>query len=345
MSQHATLGATALERKDYAAAVRHYTAALADFPSSPDYHMKRAMAHQRSTPPQPALALLDAERAVHFAHQRGKREALAAAQLRRAIALLALRRYGDAQQCLAWARDRNEKEPGLGMWEAKVEAALRKLRDADAAAGSSGDAAAAAAAAAAGASGGAEGEAGGEARQQAEGGTAGDAWMTEVTVVEIPEMDEINQRAKESKAATSAKANTQAAADAPSAPAQVEVPKGVQTPAHKIRHDWYQTADTVVLTLLVKGVPKDEASIEIRERSVRLELKPAFSPLSFCHTFLSPPQQTEKRNRKKKLITEFIYRSPFPSPCHRVPRSTSRSTRSSPQSSRPRRARPSWGPR
>ncbi len=96
--------------------------------------------------------------------------------------------------------------------------------------------------------------------------------MTDVTVVEIPKMDEINQRAIESKAATPAKADT------PPAPAQVEVPKGVQTPAHKIRHDWYQTADTVVLTLLVKGVPKDEASIEIRERSVRLELKQAFSP-------------------------------------------------------------------
>lgn len=43
---------------------------------------------------------------------------------------------------------------------------------------------------------------------------------------------------------------------------------GVTTPPSKIRHEWYQTATQVVLTIYVKGVPKDKAMIEIKERSV-----------------------------------------------------------------------------
>ena len=49
----------------------------------------------------------------------------------------------------------------------------------------------------------------------------------------------------------------------------VQVPAGVTTPAEKIRHEWYQTGDHVVLTLYVKGVPKDRAAIDIKERTVR----------------------------------------------------------------------------
>ena len=44
--------------------------------------------------------------------------------------------------------------------------------------------------------------------------------------------------------------------------------EGVQTPASKIRHEWYQTADSVVVTLLARGVPKDKATIDIQPHSV-----------------------------------------------------------------------------
>ena len=47
-------------------------------------------------------------------------------------------------------------------------------------------------------------------------------------------------------------------------------PEGVQTPANKIRHEWYQTADTVVVTLFAKGVPKDKATIEVQERALAI---------------------------------------------------------------------------
>jgi suppressor of G2 allele of SKP1 len=52
-----------------------------------------------------------------------------------------------------------------------------------------------------------------------------------------------------------------------SAPVQAPVTAVSQTPS-KIRHEWYQTSKDVVFTLLVKGVPKDKATIDIEEQSV-----------------------------------------------------------------------------
>ena len=44
--------------------------------------------------------------------------------------------------------------------------------------------------------------------------------------------------------------------------------EGVQTPANKIRHEWYQTHDNVVVTLFAKGIPRDKATIDIQPRSL-----------------------------------------------------------------------------
>jgi suppressor of G2 allele of SKP1 len=41
-----------------------------------------------------------------------------------------------------------------------------------------------------------------------------------------------------------------------------------QTPPSQIKHDWYQSKDSVYFTLLAKGVPKELATIEIDEHSV-----------------------------------------------------------------------------
>ena len=43
-----------------------------------------------------------------------------------------------------------------------------------------------------------------------------------------------------------------------------------QTPRDKIRHEWYQTNENVHFTLLVKGVPKESAQIEVQERSLNI---------------------------------------------------------------------------
>jgi suppressor of G2 allele of SKP1 len=43
-----------------------------------------------------------------------------------------------------------------------------------------------------------------------------------------------------------------------------------QTPADKIRHEWYQNSDHVYFTLLAKGVPKEKTQIDIKERSLTI---------------------------------------------------------------------------
>ncbi|CAG5160510.1 uncharacterized protein ALTATR162_LOCUS5836 [Alternaria atra] len=57
-------------------------------------------------------------------------------------------------------------------------------------------------------------------------------------------------------------------AEAP-APAPAQAPKPVApTPKDKIKTDWYQSPDTVTLTIMAKGAPKDKVSVEFEERAV-----------------------------------------------------------------------------
>ncbi|THY92123.1 SGS-domain-containing protein [Aureobasidium pullulans] len=84
---------------------------------------------------------------------------------------------------------------------------------------------------------------------------------TDVTVKETPEEKEDTTVASPPKKADTTPTTT-------STPAQ---PHAVtQTPADKIRHDWYQNNDKVYFTLLAKGVPKDKAIIDIQTRSLSI---------------------------------------------------------------------------
>lgn len=120
MSTQATLGQKALDQRDYPEAIKQFTSALStntDNPS-PLWLIQRSTAYQRAG--QHELALLDGEAAVLAAIRRARREHIASAQFRRAVALHGLKRYGDARLCLVWCRNANEKEKGLGIWQAKV---------------------------------------------------------------------------------------------------------------------------------------------------------------------------------------------------------------------------------
>lgn len=97
-------------------------------------------------------------------------------------------------------------------------------------------------------------------------GLVGDDERGKTTLREIPEVDlpeqEVNkgkQKTEDSKAATT-----------PDPPDSKVKPEGVKTPAGKIRHEWYQTPDQVVVTLFAKGVPKDKATIDIQEKSLSI---------------------------------------------------------------------------
>lgn len=117
MASDAARGSTAMTARNYPEAIQHYTKAL-ESSQSPVWLIERSIAYQRMK--QYERSLVDAENAYHAATLRAKRELKATAQLRRAIALHSLGRLGDARRCLVWARELNEKEKSLGMWQARV---------------------------------------------------------------------------------------------------------------------------------------------------------------------------------------------------------------------------------
>lgn len=227
----AAKGNSALSSGDFSSAVSHYTAAISSNPQAVDYYIKRSTAYTRISPPDHASAFRDSELAVVLATKRAKRELIAQAQLRRGIALFGLERWVDAKQCFQWVKKLNEKEKSLAIWEMKVEGKLKGLDEGD------------------------------EPAKPA--------------VKELPEVDlpragvskkaELGGQKEDSKGidATSPKESV------PS-PVPAAKPEGVQTPASKIRHEWYQSTDTVTTTLFAKGVPKDKATVDIKTNSVEM---------------------------------------------------------------------------
>ncbi|KAI4089103.1 MAG: hypothetical protein LQ344_005582 [Seirophora lacunosa] len=98
-------------------------------------------------------------------------------------------------------------------------------------------------------------------------GMRGDDEKATVTVKQFPDVDlPTAQTAKKGASSTSA----EKAKPTPNAAEQATASAGVQTPASKIRHEWYQTQDAVVVSLFAKGVPKDTATIDIQERSLAI---------------------------------------------------------------------------
>jgi suppressor of G2 allele of SKP1 len=58
---------------------------------------------------------------------------------------------------------------------------------------------------------------------------------------------------------TSARGSAESGSNLPQAPA-------------KIRHEWYQTDQSVIVTVLVKGMPKDCVKVDASEKKVRILL-------------------------------------------------------------------------
>lgn len=260
----AAQGAAALASKDFTSAISHYTRAISSHPQAVDYYIKRSTAYTRISPPDPTLALSDAETAVVLAHKRGKRELIAQAQLRRGIALFGLERWADAGACFGWAKKLTPKEGSLPIWEMKVKGKLDSLELGD------------------------------------ERGAA--------SVKEMPDVN-IDALGKEAK-------KVGKECEKVEKPAGIEEPRveGVQTPASKIRHEWYQTNDTVVITLFAKGVPKDKAIIDIQSQSMAISFPlPTGSDFDFSldplFATIDPKSSTHKIMSTK---VEFILQKATP---------------------------------
>ncbi|TKA29536.1 hypothetical protein B0A50_03549 [Salinomyces thailandicus] len=121
------------------------------------------------------------------------------------------------------------------------------------------------------------------------------------TVKETPDLDATGVTPASPAITSNGTAQT-TSTSAPSNPTTATSAAPQQTPGDKIRHEWYQNNDKVYFTLLAKGVPQDQATVDITERSLTisfpllsgssydLTLDPLFAPVkpSECITRVLP---------------------------------------------------------
>ncbi len=243
----ASKGAAALESGNALEAVSAYTKALIEHPTSPDYHIQRSVAFTRLIPPKHDLALQDADKGVLYGHQRSKRASIQAAQHRRVVSLYNLGRYADAKHILETMRPWLGKEDKKGqmqidMWMSKVNNKQKTLPE-----------------------------------QQT-------VTAEEKPTIELPSVPErvkqlkrqikpdgsyhFDWESEEEPAASAPEVDDSATAQPAASTTNTAAPPSAST--GKIRHEWYQNAQSVIVTLYAKGVSKTQAEVDIQDDSVDL---------------------------------------------------------------------------
>ncbi|CAI7575734.1 hypothetical protein N7533_010755 [Penicillium manginii] len=288
----AAQGEQALKDSNALLAIQHYTRALAELPRAVNYYVQRSTAHSRVKPadggPNSLASLQDAEIALALARERGKRELILAAQMRRGVSLFQLGRYNDAKFLFDLIESKTRTEDGpedktasvqaamsgsgkskkdaaeLQIWQMQVARKLKALDNPD---------------------------------------------ETAITIVEfpsdtkIPTEKEIKAELESFKAGKAApvaneskKRNSQPTSSAAATSAQettqgAEESKPSVAVPEKVRHEWYQSGDSVVVTLYIKGIQKDSVQIDLKDQSVSLQfplpsgsdydftLDPLFAPI------------------------------------------------------------------
>jgi suppressor of G2 allele of SKP1 len=261
----AAKGNKASADSDYALAIEYYTKALTEMPRAPGYFISRSTAYSRLKTDDGKshfeAAFNDAEIATRLAFDRGNRELLISAQMRRAVSLYQLGRLGDAaflfeilETKLGTTKPKADKQEGvqaamsgsdagsktnyttqLPIWLAKVRRQAMEKADGD------------------------------------------DKWT--VTIEEIPDniaiptVPELKAQLSAVKAGNMQElARAKAAGTLPKA--KKREPMVVEKAAN-FRHDWYQTNDYVYVTLYVNNLNHDVFSIKFLNDSVR-------APFEFC---------------------------------------------------------------
>ncbi|KAJ6022093.1 hypothetical protein N7540_007597 [Penicillium herquei] len=293
----AVQGEKALAESNAPLAIQHFTRALSELPRAPTYYIQRSIAYSRLKPadggPNPAAALQDAETALLLARERGKRELILFAQMRRGIALFHLERYGDAHHIFEL----------IGAMIGDGNTSVNKSEDVK--------------------------KAMGNAAAKKDGYSAEHPiWMMKARkkLGELPEGDEkktvsvveyptntVVPTEKELKAEWEILKSGQSAAAARKEPETAAQPvlggaassagdtKLEQKPVgslaapipEKVRHEWYQSQDSVVVTLYVKNVPEDKVQSEIKDNSVSIQLPlPSGSEYDFTLDPLYAPINT-----------------------------------------------------
>ncbi|BCS27536.1 co-chaperone SGT1 [Aspergillus puulaauensis] len=322
-------GDDAAAKSDFLGALQHYTRGLAELPRAPAYYIKRSTAYIRLNAsdggPNAQAALRDAEIAVTLGRERAKRDFILAAQMRRAIALWHLERYGDAGFVLELLDEKmgdkgkqgsdgvgnpdaagrvkdvmsGSKPSGpakslpqeLSIWLMKIKTKLGQLEE-------------------------------GDERRKVN--------VEEFPVgVKVPSEKDLKKQLEALKAGkikgddkSSAAPDTITVADkketgGASAAASNEVRPPAAAPSQgpeSIRHEWYQSNDSVVVTLYAKGVAKEGVNAELKSdlASVQFPL-PSGSLYTFSldPLFASIDESTSKINTFGTKI-ELILRKKAP---------------------------------
>ena len=288
----ATHGAAALASGDASTAVSAYTQALVQHPTSPDYFIQRSTAFTRlkdPLQPQHNLALRDAEYAVLLGQKRARREKIQAAQQRRVIALFGLQQYGNAAFVLStmerWrTKEKKDKMEG-DMWKAKIDQKLNTLSQDDPARQVT-------------------------VKEYPDTELPNDSAMKKVLKSQLKadgtfkfpgecEGEAIGETQTDILAGNLVKDPENVPADGIKVDRETTVlTEPASSPSQssattsqsmaKVRHEWFQNAQNVTVTLYAKGVPKDKADIEINEDSISVSFPHPSNPSSTFTFTLDP---------------------------------------------------------
>ncbi|RKU41904.1 hypothetical protein DL546_005014 [Coniochaeta pulveracea] len=275
MPSQGELGVAALQARNYTNALTHLDRAVAES-TSPTWLLARSQVHQKLKDYDGALR--DAELAYHTAAERGSgksREQMTEAQYRRAVALLHMKRYADADCCLKWSQLLIEGRP------AKEEDGVEKNVDAN------GFYTVTAAEAKADTSGQPKQKENAAATGGLDAGAAQSAQMWSraymmrnqtLTAMERLPADDPGRKATVTKIPVRPTIETKKAVKEQVTPRvhKTEEPKPVPEPGSvpdeklKSRADFYQTNTTVTISLFVKNIDKDALEITFNNKSVVL---------------------------------------------------------------------------
>ena len=261
---HAKRGKAALAASpaDGPIALVEYTRALLQHPHSADYFAERSKAFTRLSPARYDLAVQDAEYSVLIGRKLGRRAKIQAGQQRRVVALYGLGKYQDAgfllEGMLKWRAKGQDALPGASrektnsnnpdqaeghFWKAKVDMKLSKMSDEEKA----------------------------------------NITVTEYPDVDLPSEAEMKKKLQgqlnadgtynydgnaEQKPATKSIATS--ASTTPAAPVSTSAAPTTSAVPATIRDEWYQNAQSVIVTIYAKGVPKDKAHIDIQDDSLEI---------------------------------------------------------------------------
>ncbi|KAH3958160.1 hypothetical protein HBI81_215170 [Parastagonospora nodorum] len=119
-----------------------------------------------------------------------------------------------------------------------------------------------------------------------------------VTVKDVPDVE-----VPSAPAAAAAKPAKSETVETKKTEKSVEAPKPVvPTPANKIKHDWYQSNDSVTVNILAKGAPKDATVIEFEKDSLSVSF-PITDSTSEYHFSADPLYASIEPSQSKFRVT------------------------------------------